>query len=133
MKIKKIREDLEAATKTVSDIVRQLAFAGIAVIWIIRAGDHAGGIKYSAELLFPSLSLFVVTLACDFAQYASKAVTLFFANTYFWMKHRDEAQEVNYSGWLNLGPVLFFMGKAVCLIIAYLKLLLFMYTHLNAG
>jgi hypothetical protein len=83
--------------------------------------------------LFPSLLLFVVTLACDFAQYASKAVILFSANTYFWMKHRDEAREVNYPGWLNLAPILFFIGKAVCLIVAYLKLLLFMYTQLNAA
>jgi len=133
VKIRKIREDFEANTKTVSDLVRQLAFAGIAVIWVIRTGDNAGGIRYSLEPLFSSLLLFVVALACDFAQYALKVLTLFFANTFFWMKHRDEEREVNYSGWLNLGPYLFFLGKAVCLVIAYWKLLLFLYAQLNHG
>jgi len=131
VKIRKIREDLEATTKTLSDLVRQLAFAGIAVIWIIRAGDNSGGIRYSLEPLFPSLLLFVVALACDFAQYALKVLALFSANTFFWMKRRDEEREVKYSGWLNLGPYLFFLGKAVCLVIAYWKLFLFIYAQLN--
>ena len=83
MKIRKIREDFEANTKTVSDLVRQLAFAGIAVIWVIRTGDNAGGIRYSLEPLFSSLLLFVVALACDFAQYALKVLTLFFREYFF--------------------------------------------------
>ena len=133
MKIRKIREDFEATTKTVSDLVRQLAFAGIAVIWIIRTGDNAGGIRQSLQPLLPSLLLFVVALACDFAQYASKALTLFFANTFFWMKHRNEEKDVTYSGWLNLVPYSFFLGKAACLVIAYWQLLLFIYAQLNPG
>jgi hypothetical protein len=132
VKIRKIREDYEATTKTVSDLVRQLAFAGIAVIWVIRAGDNAG-IRQSLEPLLPSLLLFVVTLACDFAQYASKALTLFFANTFFWMEHRNEEKDVTYSGWLNFMPYLFFLGKAACLVIAYWQLLIFIYAQLNPG
>jgi hypothetical protein len=133
VKIRKIREDFEATTKTVSDLVRQLAFAGIAVIWVIRVGDDAGGIRQSLEPLFPSLLLFVVALAFDFAQYVFRALTLFFANIFFWTKYRNEEQDVLYSGWLNLLPYLFFFGKAVCLIVAYWQLLLFIYAQLNPG
>ena len=45
MKISKLREDYSKASAKVSELVRQLSFAGIAVIWILRTGEHAGGIK----------------------------------------------------------------------------------------
>jgi hypothetical protein len=131
VKIRKIREDLEATTKTVSDLVRQLAFAGIAVIWVIRSGDNAEQIVGSLGRLFPSLLLFVVTLACDFAQYVLKALALFFANNFFWRKYRDEDREVTYSAWLNFGPYLFLVVKVLCLGIAYGTLLLYIYAQLN--
>jgi len=76
VKLRKIREDLEAVTKTASDLVRQLAFAGIAVIWIIGAGDDVRRVTYSLEPLFPSLFFFVLALVYDFVQYAIKALML---------------------------------------------------------
>ena len=68
MKIHEIRDAYYEASGTVSDISRQLAFAGIAVIWVLKVGDGSGGIPFSSELVIP-LYCFVSALGLDLLQY----------------------------------------------------------------
>lgn len=72
MKVQDARECFYESTAKTSDIVRQLAFAGIAVVWIFHVGD-------SAALLLPlpllkALWCLCLTLSLDFFQYFSKSV-----------------------------------------------------------
>ena len=67
MKLQNALDNYYFHTGKVSDIVRQLAFAAIAVIWLFKAGDGRS-ISLPNELLQP-LKLVVVCLALDLLQY----------------------------------------------------------------
>ena len=137
MKLAKIREDFEETSGVVSELVRNLAFAAIGVIWILRIGAtptgdptnaaaSVGSITYSPVLLAP-LFLLVAALAADVGQYVVKTVTLFGVNFFLWRKHKTEEADVKYSGWFNVLPNVLFIAKVVLVAAAYYKLLLFLY------
>jgi hypothetical protein len=107
MKISKLREDYSKTSAKLSELVRQLSFAGIAVIWILRTGEHAGGIKYSNHLLLP-LASFVASLAFDLLQYVYKTIVTASLNWCAWRKYRDEEKDVPYSGKWNWPTNAFF-------------------------
>jgi len=69
-------DSFDIYTGKVSDIARQLSFAGIAIIWIFKTGD-----SYKPEnigwFLWP-LIWFVVTLVLDFLQYIAGSLTWYF-------------------------------------------------------
>jgi hypothetical protein len=69
MTIADARENYYFFSGKLSDVVRQLNFAGIAIFWIFRAGDKNGGIPYSDFLLWP-LGLMIASLAADMLHYA---------------------------------------------------------------
>lgn len=52
-----------------SDVSRQLAFAGIAVIWVFHQG-HGSAVDVPGSLIAPA-ALFIGGLACDLLQYVS--------------------------------------------------------------
>lgn len=73
LSLQKIWDAFDVYTGKVSDISRQLSFAGIAIIWIFKTGDI-----YKPEkedwFLWP-LGLFVLTLAIDLLQYITGSLT----------------------------------------------------------
>lgn len=70
MTLKDARDTYYTYSGKLSDVARQLSFAGIAVIWIFRAGDKAAiGFIWDRHLLLP-LTLFVGSLTADLFQYA---------------------------------------------------------------
>ena len=79
MKLREIGENRNYYTETLSKIVRQLDFAGIAVVWIFRVAGENGQISFSSELLW-ALGFFVSSLILDLLQYAyaSAAWSCFF-------------------------------------------------------
>jgi hypothetical protein len=130
MKLEKIRTDFENTTGTLSGLVRQLVFAGIAVIWILRVGDKTGGLPYS-DSLFSPLRMFVIALICDVGQYAVKTITLGAANAYFWRKYKDENKNVTFSGGWNFPTYALFIAKVFFASVAYCQLLTFMFSQLS--
>ena len=132
MKIEKIRSDFEQTSETLSLLIRQFAFCGIAIIWILRVGDRTGNIPYS-ETLFSPLRLLVIGLILDAAQYALKTFILWIANTYFWCTHRDEEVDVGFSGWWNIPSYLCFIGKTLFVLFAYYQLLKFMNSQFHGS
>jgi hypothetical protein len=132
MKVSKLKEDYSKASAKVSELVRQLSFAGIAVIWILRTGEHAGGIKYSNHLLLP-LVLFVASLAFDLLHYIYKTIVTGLLNLYFWRKYKDEEKDVPYSGKWNWPTNGFFWLKATLVVVAYYYLLSFIYVQLKSA
>ena len=73
MKLKDARDYYAFASGKTSDLVRQLAFAGIAVIWIFKSDSPGGVIKLPGELLWP-LGLIVIGLVADFLQYVAATI-----------------------------------------------------------
>src|SRR4051812_41083792 len=69
MKLKDAREYYNQRSTKLSEVVRQLNFAGIAIIWLFRTGDKTGGIPYNDALLWP-LALLVASATFDLLHYA---------------------------------------------------------------
>jgi len=122
------REDLRKAYDTysakLSDVVRQLSFAGIAVIWIFRVGDKPGGVAYSKELLYP-LGCFVLSLAFDFLHYLYGSIAWSSFNTFKEKSGVDKDVEFKAPGWINYPSIVFFYTKAGLLFVGYLFLLIY--------
>lgn len=70
MKLSEARDFYYFYTGKTSEIVRQLALAGIAVIWIFKTGQ----VQLPAELILP-LILIALTLVLDLFQYFVAATT----------------------------------------------------------
>ena len=124
MKISKIRESYEYFSGKVSEIVRQLNLAGIAIIWILRVGKDTGGVQYSPILKWP-LILFILSLALDLVQYFYQSAVWGFLNTYYFRKHQDEDKDITVSGIWNYLALVFFWAKGAVTIVAYIFLFVF--------
>jgi hypothetical protein len=129
IKISKIKEDYYDASGKLSDIVRQLDFAGIAIYWLIRVGKDTGGLTYSPSLRWP-LALFIASLTFDLLQYFYKSVMLDLSNRYFYKKFKNEEHEVRWSKKRNWPTDFCFYSKSVFVIAAYGLLLKFMWQQL---
>jgi hypothetical protein len=115
-----------------SDVVRQLNFAGIAVIWLFRTGDKNAGIPYSDLLLWP-LGLFIASATFDLLQYA-------YASAAWGIFHRKQEKKLNNDpeadfhapGAINWLSNVFFWGKAILTVAAYCLLVRYIAGHLIA-
>src|SRR5882724_5194543 len=97
----------ERSTK-LSDVVRQLNFAGIAVIWLFRTGDKTGGIPYSECLLWP-LGLLIGSATFDLLHYA-------YASAAWGIFHRVKKKKISKANFMRLSqstgfPLSFFGEK----------------------
>ncbi len=113
----------EASSKT-SEIARQLAFAGIAVIWVLKVGTDSGGVPFSVKLIVP-LYCFSVALAADLGQYIYKTAAWWALNQYHWRKHKDNIVDVDVSSLVNFPTHILFWGKIVVVVYGYACLLFF--------
>lgn len=129
MKLDDIKAEYHFYTGKVSDLARQLAFAGIAVIWIFKV-DEKGAPKIPHPMLAPTAAL-VLSLLFDFLQYTFGAIAYhirFETAERRKKKYKLPAdQEFKVSRRLVLRPmdVLFYL-KAICVVIAYVLLAKFL-------
>lgn len=129
MKIQELLDASDKASGKASDLSRQLAFAGIAVIWVLKVGANSGGIQFSNELLVP-MYCFVAGLAVDFGQYIYKTMIWSMLNWYHWRKHGSNDTEVEVSPLVNYPTHLMFWGKITLVGYGYIGLLLFIHAKL---
>lgn len=118
MKLSEYKKDSYEFSKSTSDLVRQFAFAGIAIIWIFKF-EKPDTHLIPNELFLPLLYL-VITLTCDFLQYLLPTLIL----TIFFRYHENKNAgntdvDIKASGWLSFPGWLFFIAKIVALSIAY--------------
>lgn len=107
-----------------SDILRQLGFAGIALIWVFKVESN-GGYGIAPELL-PVGFWIVVALGLDFFQYL--------LGTAFWgiftklKERRQTKEEDNFSapGAINWPTLACFWGKSAAMLVAYFVMLRFL-------
>jgi hypothetical protein len=106
-----------------SDLVRQLSFAGLAIIWIFHV-DHAGATaKLPIALLWPGLTI-VAALLLDFSQYAYCSAAWGFLARHL-EKHNGPTHEFKLRREMNWPSIVCFWGKIIALVAAYV--LLFIY------
>ena len=120
MKLEDYRNDYYAFSAKTSDISRQLSFAGIALIWILRSKSAAPIIP---QELLPAAALFVVALALDLLQ---AMYSTFVWGAFSWYHEcRDEnaSAELDAPAWLNWPALLFFWVKVLAVIAAYVMAL----------
>jgi hypothetical protein len=112
------RKAYEELSGKASDIVRQLAFGGIALIWLFRLGTDK---VFTLDQTMLNAALFIfLALFFDFLQYLCSALIWFL---YFRHKEKKDTsaspdfeapEQLNWPGWT------FFCAKAVMILIAYL-------------
>jgi hypothetical protein len=130
MKFSKLREDRDNLSGKLSDIVRQLNFAGLAVIWIFRTGGTgSGGITYSNTLVWPMLFL-VASLTSDLLHYAVASAAIDSIYRGFDDKKTKDDEDVRFSKKPARISRVFFWGKAAFSVLAYGWLIVFVATRL---
>ena len=119
MKIKEVRKLVDTFTSKASELSRQLAFAGVAVIWIFKNSSQNAVIP--DDLVLP-LFLLVLTLTFDFLQYVFGSIewSIFshIQENKYNCEHED--QEVDSSPWwINLAHTICFYLKILTIVVAY--------------
>lgn len=115
-----------------SDVMRKLAFSGIALVWIFSGGNlgNASRVRIRGKLTLP-LALMVLALAMDFLQYVYLAMA---ARRFAGSKESElqkehpagwEREEFEYPKWIaRRAERLFFFPKLVVVSVGYVWLLI---------
>jgi hypothetical protein len=126
MKRSDVDEEDKFYTGKASDVMRQLALLGYAVIWIFKK-ETTHGPAVPSELKWSAI-LFGVALFLDFVQYVSGAIGWTFYNKSLYKRHVDRDEDVDPPSGLYYLAYAAFFGKIVALAIAYLFLLYRLYS-----
>lgn len=129
MKLCEIREAYEELSGLLSKFNRQLAFAGIGIVWLFRATDKTGSTSIEPQMLTPVLC-FVISFGFDLLQYFWQSLSWYIY--YWWKRYKDikEDTEMNEPEWPNVIAWIMFIVKVVALIVAYVLLGMFLYCKL---
>jgi hypothetical protein len=103
-----------------SDSARNLALAGIAVVWIFKIGD-AGAFRFPRPLVW-ALCLFALALALDLLHYTVSAITW---GSFHWFKERGgskEGSDLKAPRALNWVPLLLWIAKIAAVAVGYVFL-----------
>lgn len=118
MKIGDVKDAKNNYTSKTSDVVRQLAFAGIAVIWLVRTNTDKAVHPVPSELV-PALALFSLALACDLLHYT---VSSLIWSVYYRIKigeNLSECTPFEEPSWLPFPGWFFFTLKILILLAAW--------------
>lgn len=126
MKLSGIREAYEELSGKLSSIVRQLAFAGIGIIWIFRMTNSDNSISISKDFSLP-LILLVLTLILDVLQYFISTVIWHSFYHINYRKNPNEDREMNENESWNIPCWVIFYFKVVVLITAYIFLFIYLW------
>lgn len=126
MKLQDYRDDFYTFSGKASDLSRQLAFAGIAIIWLFKK-EPLSGLTVPRELVLPGL-LIVGSLAVDMLQYGVASVLW---RAFYRSKEKEhiaEDVEIDHAEWWER-PIWFaFWLKIVLVLCAYGFLLRFLWS-----
>ena len=123
MKLSEIRDSYHTATRKVSELTRQFAFAGIGVIWVFRGDAVIPEEGIFSDQLEKALMCFVLTLMFDLLQYLVKANLTRHVNKKAFKKDPSDDSEVIYPRKFETIVSLFYHLKYSVLIIGYIFIL----------
>ena len=123
MNFKGWRKEADFFTGKLSDINRQMALAGIAIIWIFRTTDQSNLIP---DPLKPALSFLVLSLVVDLAHYLYGSIVWSSYVRYHEHRKTKSKEEIEPHIVWKLITYVFLLLKVTFLIIAYLRLMYFL-------
>lgn len=127
MKLSNFLNAYEEYSGKASDVSRQLAFAGIALIWIFRydVSDSSDGYVLPNALLIP-LTLLIAALSADLFQYVIASLIWYvFHRHHEKLRTNDSDPELEAPYYLHYPISLFFIIKIIFVIISYVLFLRF--------
>lgn len=118
IKLSETRKAYEDASGKLSDINRQLCFAGFAIIWLYNMSD--GEIKIPRELYFPGV-LLIVSLVIDVLQYVYTTVSWHL----YYERHtssdkKEEEENISEPKYINTPAWILFWLKIVGMLWGYI-------------
>ena len=122
MKLSEAREHYYYFSGKLSDISRQLCFAGIAVVWIFAVKEGSSSYHLPPELLWP-LGFFVFGLALDLLHYGVAAASWGIIHRLKESSGVGEEADIRTPAKINYVPVTFFWAKVCATLIGYVLLL----------
>lgn len=133
VRLSKAQDSYAYFSGTASTIARQIAFAGIGVVWIFNISSTHATIAIPQQLKFVLL-LLVVCLALDLLQYVIASVTwsVFARVLERRYPHRSTNDpEMDASPYLNWPALVCFWAKLAMLVFAYIYLAVFIASRLQ--
>ena len=114
------RETYYEATGQTSSLVRQLGFAGIAIIWILSGGAVAddGDLDISTRLLWAGLGL-IVALTVDLLHYAYRSLAW---GAYARSMESRDITETTAPDWINRPAITMLVLKTLAVTASYIAL-----------
>lgn len=123
MKLEKYLETYYWFSGKASDVARQLAFAGVAIIWIFKAGNGLQT-KIPNGLLLP-LILLCLSLASDLLQYVTGTIIWGFFHRYH---EKKMTGDIKASAWLMKPILIFFILKIILVSAAFIIMICFFWS-----
>ncbi len=122
MKREDLRKIYEDRTASLSTVTRQLALAGIGVLWVLKTGEPRRNVSFVATLSY-SFALYVLALGFDLLQYAYQSLAWGIFNR---IKEKQKVSpDATFSApaVINWAALFFFWGKVVFAVAGYIILL----------
>lgn len=119
MDIDKVRAAADTYSGKLSDIARQLSFAGIAVIWIFKNGSDTGGMVYPGLLYIP-ITCFLLSLSLDLIHYLYSTVAWTLLGN---SMDKEKQKERDISNAINRPSEILFYLKVSAVLMGYAILL----------
>lgn len=117
--LEKLLEEFYESSGTLSNIARNLAFAGVGIIWILSKETVNNLYSYHWPLIILSLSLLL-----DLFQYLWKTITIYFFYKKKELKYKaneiSPTEEILYPCYIERGTWIFFSIKIVLVIVAFI-------------
>ena len=129
MKLSDIRKAYEDLSGSLSKYNRQLAFAGIGIIWLFRTTEANGSTSIDPEMLNPIFCL-VISFAFDILQYLWLSLYWYVYYLYKYEKGSTEDEEMSEPEWPNMIAWGMFTIKVSAMMSAYINLGLYLYPRL---
>ncbi|MEW6338261.1 MAG: hypothetical protein AB1625_12795 [Acidobacteriota bacterium] len=125
MTLADIRKAYAERSKSTSDVSRQLGFAGLGLVWIMRTGD--GGLDAIPGVLLLPAALLILGLGLDLAQAVLSTAIWGAYQGYITRKGVPEELDFRAPRWFNWPAVICFWGKLVAISWAYVLMTRFLW------
>lgn len=139
MRLATARQTYFDSTAKASDIARQLAFAGIALIWVFSGAKNGNDVAAMPERLLNAGFWLCLSLAFDFLQYVVKAAVWGFWHRSLEKKlfrengRIDDETESEAPPWINYPAIGLFWFKLWFVAVSFANIGLFLWASKGAG
>lgn len=127
--LSKYREDYYFFSGKASEIARQLALAGLALVWLFKI-DRPGETAIPAALFAPA-GFLILAMFLDLCQYVGASLVWgLFSRSHERQGTPDDA-DITAPPWSNWPALIFFCSKVVAVAVGYVLLLLYVVAHIK--